>query len=382
MENRQKYVDLALISGMVLPVTIMHYYTSFSRTEYHAFSAILYYIPIIFAAFRFGLKGGAITGFLVSVIYAPYLILHREHLSPELVIKVLDVLLYNGIGWITGILVEAEHQQKRKYLHAVEQLKAANEELEQKVCEKRELEEQVRRADKLAALGLLVSGVAHELRNPLGILKATVQVMESELGDNPAVKEFTAVVKEETDRMNNVIQEFLDFARPSAPRLEMADLNAILHEVMQFTCKYLDQRNIVIRNIADTELPLVYVDRKQIRQVFINLIINSAAAIEGEGVIELSIGHNNRYVYVKFRDTGHGIAQENIGRIFDPFFTTKDTGTGLGLAVVHRIVDSHAGFIEVESHVGKGTEFRIFLPLGDDKSRESGIGNREPGSKT
>jgi len=368
MENRQKYIDLALISGMVLPVTIMHYYTSFSSTEYHAFSAILYYIPIIFAAFRFGFKGGAITGFLVSVIYAPYLILHREHLSPELVIKVLDVLLYNGIGWITGILVEAEHQQKRKYLQAVEQLKASNEELEQKICEKRELEEQVRRADKLAALGLLVSGVAHELRNPLGILKATVQVMESELGDYPAVKEFTTVVKEETDRMNNVIQEFLDFARPSAPRLEMADLNAILNEVTQFTCKYLDQRNIVTHKTADTELPLVYVDRKQIRQVFINLIINSAAAIEGEGVIEISVGHNNRYVYVKFHDTGHGIAPENIGRIFDPFFTTKDTGTGLGLAVVHRIVDFHAGYIEVESELDKGTEFRIFLPLADGET--------------
>lgn len=365
MENRSRYIDIALISGMVLPITIMHYYTSFSRTEYHAFSSILYYIPIIFAAFRFGLKGGAITGFLVSVIYAPYLIWYREHLSPELVIKVLDVLLYNGIGWITGTLVEAEHQQKRKYLQAVEQLQEANKELEQKIREQRELEEQVRRADKLAALGVLVSGVAHELRNPLGILKATVQVMESELGDNPAVNEFTTVVKEETDRMNNVIQEFLDFARPSAPRLEMADLNAILNEVVQFTRKYLDQRNIVMRKTDDAELPPVYVDRKQIRQVFINLIINSAAAIEGEGVIDLSVGHNNRYVCVKFQDTGHGIAQENIDRIFDPFFTTKNTGTGLGLAVVHRIIDSHAGFIEVESQVDKGTEFRIFLPLGD-----------------
>jgi two-component system, NtrC family, sensor histidine kinase HydH len=363
MENRQRYVDIALISCMVLPVTIMHYYTSYSRTEYHAFSSLLYYIPIIFAAFRFGLKGGAITGLLVSVIYAPYLILYREHLSPELTIKVLDVLLYNGIGWITGTLVEAEHQQKRKYLHAVEQLREVNRELEQKIREKGELEEQIRRADKLAALGLLVSGVAHELRNPMGILRATVQVMESELGDNPTVKEFTAVVKEETDRMNNVIQEFLDFARPSAPRLEMADLNAILNEVMQFTRKYLDQRNIVMRKTSDTELPLVYVDRKQIRQVFINLIINSAAAIEHEGVIELSAGYNNRYVFVKFHDTGRGISLENISRIFDPFFTTKDTGTGLGLAVVHRIIDSHAGFIEVESQLDKGTEFRIFLPF-------------------
>lgn len=363
MKERQRYIDIALISCMILLITVMHYYTSVSRTEYHAFSAILYYIPIIFASFRFGLNGGAITGFLVSIIYAPYLIMHRENLSPELVIKVLDVLLYNGIGWITGILVEAEHKQKRRYLQAVEQLKEANRELEQKIVEKQELEEQVRRADKLAALGLLISGVAHELRNPLAILKATVQVMESELGDNHAVREFTTVVKEETDRMNNVIQEFLDFARPSAPQLEMTDVKVILNEVLQFTRKYLNQRNILIRKVDFAELPLVFVDRKQIWQVFINLIINGAAAIEGEGTIDIGTGLKDRYIYVKFLDTGCGIPPENIKKIFDPFFTTKDTGTGLGLAVVHRIIDRHNGFIEVESVIGQGTEFRIFLPL-------------------
>jgi two-component system, NtrC family, sensor histidine kinase HydH len=363
MENRQRIIDLTLITSMVILITLMHYHTSYTSTEYHAFSAILYFIPIIYAAFRFGLKGGAVAGLLVSIIYAPYLIWNREHLAPALVIRVLDVLLYNGIGWITGALVEAEHKQKRRYLQAVGELKKTNQELEQKIREKSELEEQVRRADKLSALGLLVSGVAHELRNPLGILKATVQVMEAEVGDNPTVKEFTGVVKEEADRMNNIIQEFLDFARPSTPQLEMVDINTVLHEVLQFTCKYLDQRNITISKNFDATLPPVCVDRKQMRQVFINLILNGAAAIQGEGTITVTSGYDARYLLLKFSDTGCGIPPENLGRIFDPFFTTKDTGTGLGLAVVHRIIDSHTGFIEVDSSVGQGTEFTIHIPL-------------------
>lgn len=356
-------MDLIVIVGIIILITLMHYYTSFERTEYHAFSALLYYIPIIYSAFRFGLKGGAVTGLLVSVIYAPYLIMYRHELSPELVVKVLDVLLYNGIGWITGGLVEAEHHQKHRYLQALEQLQESNRALEQKIREKNELEEQVRRADKLAALGLLVSGIAHELRNPLGILKATVQVMETELRAHPEVKEFTAVVKEEAERMNKVIQEFLDFARPTPLQLEMTDVKALLTDVLLFVRKYLDQQKIKVFTNYSTELPLICIDEKQIRQVFINLILNSTAAIEDAGSIEIETRADRRYITVCFKDTGRGIPIENLDKIFDPFFTTKDTGTGLGLAVVHRIIDSHAGFIEVESKLGKGTEFRIYLPL-------------------
>lgn len=359
----QKLIDLGKIFAIICAISVMHYYTSYTSTEFHAFSALLYYIPIIFAAFRFGLKGGAWTGFLVSLIYAPYLIWHRAQLPAELVIKVLDVLLYNGIGWITGMLVEAEHKQKRRYLNAAEQLKKANEELEQKIREKHELEEQVRRADKLAALGVLVSGVAHELRNPLGILKATIQVMEKELGDSVPVREFVPVFKEEVERMNNAIQEFLDFARPSTPQFVEADVTEIVTEVVQFTRKYLEQRRITVRLILAQGLPAVFADKKQIRQVFMNLVLNGAAAMNDGGSLEISSEQLDRYICVRFKDTGSGIPAENLPRIFDPFFTTKDTGTGLGLAVSHRIVDAHCGFIEAASEAGKGAEFSVCLPV-------------------
>lgn len=363
MKRSQRLIDLLVVAGMILPITLMHYYTAYTSTEYHAFSGLLYYIPIIFAAFRFGLKGGAGIGFFVSLIFAPYLIWHRAELPAALVIKILDVLLYNGIGWITGILVEAEHEQKRKYFSAVEQLKMANQELEKKIQEKNELEEQVRRADKLAALGIMVSGVAHELRNPLGILKATTQVMESELGGNPAVKEFTSVVKEEVGRMNKVIQEFLDFARPSAPQFVKVDVNETVAEVIQFTRKYLNQRNISLQQALGVDLPAIYADKRQIRQVFINMVLNGAAAIKDRGSMEILSEQAGNYICVRFKDTGCGIPGEHLAKIFDPFFTTKDTGTGLGLAVSHRIIDAHNGFIEVDSEVDKGTEFRVYLPV-------------------
>mgnify|MGYP000865070532 FL=1 len=368
---KQNLADLGKIFLIVCAISVMHYYTSYTSTEFHAFSALLYYIPIIFAAFRFGLKGGAWTGFLVSLIYAPYLIWHRAQLPAELVIKVLDVLLYNGIGWITGILVEAEHKQKRRYLHAVEQLKRANEELEQKIREKSELEEQVRRADKLAALGVLVSGVAHELRNPLGILKATIQVMERELGANAPVREFVSVFKEEVERMNNAIQEFLDFARPSAPQFAEVAVNEIVAEVVQFTRKYLEQRHIVIRSVLADGLPAIYADKKQIRQVFMNLVLNGAAAIKAAGGLEIYSEPLDHYIRVRFKDTGCGIPAENLTRIFDPFFTTKDAGTGLGLAVAHRIVDAHCGFIEVVSEAGQGAEFSVYLPINAERGRDA-----------
>lgn len=380
------WADIGLIALAMVAITVIHYQTSYEKTEYHAFTGLLYYIPIIIAAFRFGIKGGVAAGLVTSVLFAPYIIAHADKLSPELTVKVLDVLLYNGIGWVTGLLAEAEKRQKRRYLEALANMRVLNRqlqeraetiarinaELEQRVREKNLLEEQVRRADKLAALGVLVAGVAHELRNPLGILKGSVQVMARELGDIPAVKEYTDVFTEECTRMQRTVDAFLAFARPSPPHMRVTDINAVAADALKFMEPLARRHNIALNADLDPGLPLLQADAEQLRQVFVNLALNSVQAMAGGGEINVTSRREGRFALVVFADTGPGIPEDKLPHIFDPFFTTKDGGTGLGLAVAHRIIDAHGGVIEATSAQGRGTVIRVYLPLPDDENLRSG----------
>lgn len=376
-EQSRALMEGGLIALAMLIITVIHYQTGYEKTEYHAFSGLLYYIPIIVAAFRFGLKGGVTAALIASALFAPYLIVHADQLSPTLTVRILDVLLYNAIGLVTGLLVEAEQRQKRRYLTALAELQVLNRrlqeradtiarinaELAQRVREKKILEEQVRRADKLTALGVLVAGVAHELRNPLGILKGTAQVMAGEFGDIPTIKEYTDVFTEECARMQRTVDTFLRFARPSPLHRVLTDVNAVAAAALKLMAPFGKQYNITFRTDFDPALPPLPADAEQLRQVFVNLALNSVQAMPAGGAIDITSRREGRFALVTLADSGPGIPPDKLARIFDPFFTTKDSGTGLGLAVAHRIIDAHGGAIAAESTAGHGTIMRVYLPL-------------------
>ncbi|MEG6616872.1 ATP-binding protein [Peptococcaceae bacterium 1198_IL3148] len=230
------------------------------------------------------------------------------------------------------------------------------------LAEKERLEEEMRRQERLASLGQVVTGVAHELRNPLGIIKTTVQLMEGEVNE-PSVQEYCHVIKNQVDRQNKVITELLAYGRPSKPLKELLQLNKLLDAVLTFTSAQLRQNKVKLKTIYDQNLPHVYADADRIKQVFVNLILNSVQAMPHGGRLVISTSYNLDQVMVKFKDSGIGIQEGDIKKVFEPFFTTKDTGTGLGLTICRQIVMMHKGDIKVENNEEGGVTFIVILPI-------------------
>lgn len=230
------------------------------------------------------------------------------------------------------------------------------------VSEVKALTEQLIRADRLAAMGELTAGVAHEIRNPLGVIRAGVQLLEDADCDAERVRQAGEVMKQEIDRLDKVIKALLDFGRPSRPTMVLTDVVQVLGDVVLFTSRFAGQANVVITEEYAAGLPRVMGDSDQLKQVFLNLIANAVQAMEdGGGRIALTAHEQGDFVVVTVRDTGQGIPREDIGKVFDPFYSTRDAGTGLGLTIVHRIIDEHDGHIEVESGP-EGTMFRVSIP--------------------
>jgi two-component system sensor histidine kinase PilS (NtrC family) len=229
-----------------------------------------------------------------------------------------------------------------------------------------EMEEQIRRQERLATVGSLAAGIAHEIRNPLASLSGSIQMLQGELELQGDHRHLMDIVLRETDRLNTIITEFLDYARPRSNQREQISLASFLEETITlFRNSKEYRREIVI--ICDISSTIVITgDPQRLRQVFWNLLINAAQAIHNSGTITISAasgtGIDGDEVTVRVLDSGIGIDSDNLEHIFDPFFTTKPSGTGLGLAIAYRIIEDHNGTIDVKSELGKGTAVIINLP--------------------
>jgi len=236
----------------------------------------------------------------------------------------------------------------------------------------------MRRADRLASLGTLIAGLAHEIRNPLVSIKTFTQLLPERIDDEEFRNYFLTVASGEIDRLTTLINELLGFAKPTEPNLKGEDVNAIIDKMGFLVSTEARKRNITITKNLTPNPPPVMVDAEQIKQVLLNIMLNGMQAIssdQGELWIETRVvriareGGLEPFVQIEIRDNGGGISKENLDHIFDPFFTTRPDGSGLGLAITHQIVHEHGGFIDVESEIGKGTSFRVNFPL---KAGENG----------
>jgi two-component system, NtrC family, sensor histidine kinase PilS len=234
-----------------------------------------------------------------------------------------------------------------------------------------EMEEQMRRQERLATVGSLAAGIAHEIRNPLASLSGSIQMLQGELDLKGDHKHLMDIVLRETDRLNTIITEFLDYARPRSGQRERMALDAVVNEtIVLFKNSRNFRAGLTLRCEVAPHLAITG-DPQRLRQVFWNLLINAAQAISSDGGsigVSASPGTGDRSdeVIIRVSDTGIGIANEHLGNIFDPFFTTKTDGTGLGLAIVYRIIEDLGGSIDVKSEPGKGTIFTIRLPFEEE----------------
>ena len=231
------------------------------------------------------------------------------------------------------------------------------------LTEKERLEDQLKQSEHLIALGRLATGVAHELRNPIGIIKTLVELMKQEYAQVSGIEEFTRAIDEQVERQDMEIQGLLDFGRPSKVSIKECSVNDLIKGVLSFSVAMLRRQSVRVELQLDNELPRILADTEKLKQVFVNIILNAAEAMPDGGKLEIITKKTDNAIIISFSDTGEGIPAEETLRIFDPFYTTKTTGTGLGLSISYQNIQIHGGTIEVASELNKGSTFIINLPV-------------------
>ena len=242
------------------------------------------------------------------------------------------------------------------------------------ITQSRRTAQQTIESERLNALTLLAAGVAHEIGNPLNSLHIHLQLMERRLqklhdGAKTELEHSIEVARSEVNRLDSIVTQFLTAIRPSRPQLRPENVNIIVEEAVRFFTPELQDREIVVEQELRSDLPLLQLDRDQMKQAFYNVIKNSLEAVHRHGGLRIRTDLDDTHVIIQFVDSGGGMSAEKLSRVFEPYFTTKPSGTGLGLLIVRRIVREHGGELSIESSEGKGLTVTIRLPYIDKRIR-------------
>ena len=253
-----------------------------------------------------------------------------------------------------------------------QELKTFSQQMEEKIqkttADLKKTEARLIRSEKLAALGQLAAGIAHEIRNPLTSINILIHSLTENIPSGDSHREDLKVIEEEINRINEILDRFLRFAKPAPPLLERTDVASIFEETLQLIRPRIEKQLIIILKEFQA-LPIILMDREQMKQVALNLLLNAVQAMPGGGHLTLK-GQNSedgQWIQLSIQDSGIGISSEDMNKLFDPFFSTKEGGVGLGLSITHRIIDQHHGKIEVESTPGEGTLFTVWLPIHNER---------------
>ncbi len=329
---------------------------------------VMLLLPVISAAANFGLPGTAVVAVIACLEDLSFVLFIEQHNRMfanvpdvpqlyidaenklELALRMLSLLV---VSYLTHQLARAKREEALKYQRAAEQLAEANESL-------KNAEAAVRRSERLAALGQLTAGLAHELRNPMGTMKTSAEMLARNVGkENEIAREMAGYIKEEVDRANSLITRFLDFARPQHLKLETGEVTAMLDRAIDRFER--EKTGVSVYKNYAPDTPLIALDTELMEGVITNLLMNAAQASPPGGVITVKTRWLDDTVEIAVIDRGSGIDPKNLESIFNPFFTTKAEGVGLGLAICSKIVNEHGGHIEVESTLGEGSVFRVLL---------------------
>ena len=235
------------------------------------------------------------------------------------------------------------------------------------VTEYREEDARLKRAESLASLTTLAAGVAHEIKNPLASMSIHLQLLRRQLNKEgeilPHLRESLGVLEEEIERLTNIVSDYLFAVRPQNVRPMRADLNKLIRELVQFLCYEMEEARVRVLPVLSASIPPMPLDEGAMKRALLNLIKNAIIAMPNGGELRLETHKEQDSVIIIVSDTGEGIPEEVQGKVFEPFFTTRDTGSGLGLTVVYKVVKEHGGDLHMDSHPGRGSTFRITLPI-------------------
>jgi two-component system, NtrC family, sensor histidine kinase HydH len=221
----------------------------------------------------------------------------------------------------------------------------------------------MKRSERLYAIGQLSAGLAHEVRNPLASVEGAAAILQKDPGSEERRQEFLEIIQKECRRLNRLLTNFLDFARPRPPHCQAVDVNQVFDSVIGLATHAIGKKAIVLRKDLPLHLPTLECDPEQLKQVILNLTITAIQATSDSGEVTLTAWRQDRKLCIQVRDQGCGVSREQLDKIFDPFFTTKENGTGLGLSVAYQIISQHGGVLTAANNTDRGMTFSVLLPL-------------------
>jgi len=343
MDKREDQIKAALIAILVAGITVFHYTTKHDPHAYYyqVFYQGLYFLPLIVASFWFGLRGSVLTSAAITALYLPFIVMHWSDFSPDDFNHLQEIVIYNIVAIVLGVLRDREKDRQAKLIEA----------------------------ERLVSMGRALSGLAHDMKTPLVAIGGfTNQVRKQLAADSPGRRKLDIVIHE-VERLENMVMDMLDFSRPLEIRPCQTEMGEVIKECIAITEAMAEQKKVTLKREFSSDLNPVSIDAMRIKQVLINLLVNAIqASPEGEEVI-VSGKREKSGMIIDIKDRGNGIDPDTMEEIFDPFFTTKKEGTGLGLPIAKRIVEAHAGRLEVLSRTGEGAVFRIVLPVQDRTGR-------------
>lgn len=340
---------------LILVVSIAHYLTPPSHFFWHNVFQRLYYIPLLLAAAWFGLRGGLVTAIACAIFYSPHILLHWTHSHPYQVSQVMELAMMFLLGGMAGVLADRERNHRRQAESMAAERDAA-------LVNLRDTVDSLRRADRLATLGTLAAGMAHELRNPLAAMTGALEILEQELPAEGAHCEFVSILQAEVLRLNRVAGKYIDFARPQEPDLRPLDVHECIKSAVELLRRNAARAGVEMQRSSLADLPQALADPVQVHQALVNLLLNGIQAMPSGGILEIDTESGPAGISVTVRDHGTGLPSGPIERIFEPFFSTKEGGTGLGLAVARQIAKAHGGTLTAAAAPGGGTIFCLKLP--------------------
>lgn len=353
--KQRKLGRITTIVAAGVSIAVLHHITPHSSLLWHNVFQWLYYLPVVYAATSFGLWGGVGAAALGALGYIPHCLEAAEH-NPDFVpVQFAEIAVLFLVSAVTGMLADREHEQRDELQKATDELQRLNRELQTSF-------EHLKRADRMAAIGQLSASLAHEIRNPLASIRGALEVLDQPQTSEDLRREFRGIIQKECSRLEQLLANLLDFARLRPPEYRDMDVSQQLDSIIALLTHAATKSRVRLRKDVPPGLPSVECDPEQIRQVIVNLTLNAIQAMPEGGDVVLSARPEGTHVLIQVRDQGHGVAAEHLDKIFDPFFTTKEGGTGLGLAVAHKIVMQHEGTLSPLRNEDRGMTFSLLLP--------------------
>ena len=349
-------LKVAVIVVFVSVITVLHFTTSTEHMYLHQIYQRSYYIPIILASFWFEIWGGLATAIGLTALYLVHIQRDWSHHPDYSFQQYAEIALYLVIAVLVGYLSQAQRRTRERLEYASSELKTAYQKLN-------ETFDQLRHSDRLASLGQLSAGIAHEIRNPLGSIQGAVEILGQGLPAEDPKSEFDQIARKEVARLEKLTGEILQFSKPAPPKQLPTEWREIVDAACRLCADQANHQGVDIVTRVSTSEATILVDPQQVKQVLINILINAIQAQpEGGKITILSYVEANEST-ISIQDSGRGIKPEQLHSIFDPFFTTKREGTGLGLSISYQLVKNNGGRIWATSEPGQGACFHVGFPV-------------------